>query len=356
MRHYCTPLDHNYLPRGLALYQSLKRHDGPFRLWVLCLSDACYEQLAKLALPEVELIPMAEFEAGDAPLLAAKQNRSAVEYYFTCKSALVLFIFKKAPAAESVTYLDGDLFYFANPELAHAEADDHSIAITPHRFPPALSDNLRCGIYNAGWIRFRHDENALECLRWWRERCLEWCYDRCEAGRYTDQKYLDEFASRFRQVKTLDHPGINLAPWNLANHRVTFENGHLFADGQPVIFFHFHGFKQLSNRIFDPHIRHFQARPSRAIIQNIFMPYWEALCQAATATGMVRNGAWLSEGIRGGEQMPKAVPPLKQTWKRWRRNFSLFRGVLRRRYIVVWSNNEPTGLTASRSVHFPANR
>lgn len=356
MRHYCTPLDHNYLPRGLALHQSLKRHGGPFRLWVLCLSDACHDQLTKLALPEVELISMAEFEADDPSLLAAKKNRSAVEYYFTCKASLVLFIFKKVPAAESVTYLDGDLFYFADPELAHAAAGDHSIAITPHRFTPALSDNLRCGIYNAGWIRFRHDENAMKCLRWWRERCLEWCHDHCDSGRYTDQKYLEEFGARFCEVKVLDHPGINLAPWNLVNHQLTFENGRLLADGQPVIVFHFHGFRQLSSRIFDPHIRHFHAQPSRFIIQNIFMPYWRTLCEVASATGMARNGAWLSQGVRGTEQSPTAVSTLRQTWKRWRRNFSVFRGVLRRRYIVVWSGNESLGLTASGSIHSPANR
>ena len=135
MRYYCTYFDHKYLPRGLALYHSLRQHSGPFRLWVLCLSNECHEILAKLALPDLEMISLNEFEQGDAPLLEAKQNRSFIEYYFTCTPSLPLFIFKKFAEVDAVSYLDGDLFFFADPEIVHAEIGDHSIAITPHRFP-----------------------------------------------------------------------------------------------------------------------------------------------------------------------------------------------------------------------------
>ena len=56
-RVYCTYFDHNYLSRGLALYHSLQRHAPGARLWVLCLSEACYRTLTALNLPN--LVPRA---------------------------------------------------------------------------------------------------------------------------------------------------------------------------------------------------------------------------------------------------------------------------------------------------------
>ena len=50
-RVYCTYFDHNYLSRGLALYHSLQRHAPGARLWVLCLSERCFDVLQQSALP-----------------------------------------------------------------------------------------------------------------------------------------------------------------------------------------------------------------------------------------------------------------------------------------------------------------
>ena len=45
MRDFCTYFDINYLSRSLALYCSLERHDGAFRLFMLCLDDDCYSEI-----------------------------------------------------------------------------------------------------------------------------------------------------------------------------------------------------------------------------------------------------------------------------------------------------------------------
>ena len=52
-RFFCTYLDKNYLPRGLALYQSLKRHASPFELFVLCLDQPSHQILSQLQSPEL---------------------------------------------------------------------------------------------------------------------------------------------------------------------------------------------------------------------------------------------------------------------------------------------------------------
>ena len=111
---------------------------------------------------------------------------------------------------------------------------------------------LARGIYNVGWVTFRRDEFGLECLEWWRERCLEWCYDKMEEERFADQKYLNDWPDRFRGVVVLQHKGAGLAPWNWMNYHIRFHDQRITVDNQPLIFFHFHGLKIFSSWLYDP--------------------------------------------------------------------------------------------------------
>src|SRR5207245_9214436 len=94
------------------------------------------------------------------------------------------------PQVDLITYLDADLYFFADPSPIYEEIGRHSIAIIGHRFPPHLQDWERYGIYNVGWVSLRRDAEALVRLRWWRERGLEGCYDRREHGRLRGRTYL----------------------------------------------------------------------------------------------------------------------------------------------------------------------
>src|SRR5260221_7944857 len=96
-RVYCTYFDHNYLPRGLALYRSLQRHSPGARLWVLCLSDACHQALTTLAPPALIPVRLSDFEAADPAVAATRPMRSQVEYYFTCTPAWKRFVLTQEP-------------------------------------------------------------------------------------------------------------------------------------------------------------------------------------------------------------------------------------------------------------------
>jgi len=157
-----------------------------------------YEALTMLELPDVHPIALTDYERGDKELLEAKQNRTLIEYYFTCSPSLPLFILDNHRDVDLITYLDADLFFFADPTPVFDELGDRAIGIIGHRFPASLRGLERFGVYNVGWLSFRRNAHALACLRWWRERCLEWCFDRYEDGRFADQKYLDDWPSDFR--------------------------------------------------------------------------------------------------------------------------------------------------------------
>jgi hypothetical protein len=283
-RVYCTYFDHNYLSRGLALYHSLARHAPGSRLWVLCLSEACYGALVALDLPNLVPRRLSDFEAADPEVAATRPQRSLIEYYFTCSPAWMLFVLKNEPDAEWVTYLDGDLFFFTSPEPIYDELQDAAVAIIPHRYPAKLAKLKKFGTYNVGWVGARNDSDGVAVIKWWRERCIEWCHDYVDGGRFADQGYLDSFSSRSARVKVIENIGTNLAPWNVANYRVDFRDDRVMIETvYPLIFFHFQGLKKgLGCFIFSSH-RQYRAPFSRVMRNQVYRPYIAELLEIEEA-------------------------------------------------------------------------
>jgi hypothetical protein len=280
-RYYCTYFDQRFLSRALALYHSLVRCGGEFKLWALCLDDASYHALRELRLAYVEPIRLADLEADDPGLAAVKASRTLVEYYFTCTPSLPLYVLRRAPEVDLVTYLDADLFFFADPEPLFEELEGASIGIIPHRYSSQARDRERFGRYNVGWISFRRDEAGLACLGWWRERCLEWCYARVEDDRYADQKYLDQWPERFAGVREIGHKGANLGPWNLANYAVTARGGAVWVDEQPLLFYHFSSFLPVASWLYNTNLASWGVRPGAVLRRQVVGAYIQALRDAA---------------------------------------------------------------------------
>lgn len=279
MRYFCTYFDSGYLVKGLALYRSLVRFASPFRLWVLCFDDLTYKTLQDLKLDEVVLISLKDFETGDEELLQAKANRSRIEYYFTCTPSLPLYVLKNYPKIDLITYVDADLFFFSDPSPIYEELGNNSILIIGHRFPSNLKHLEATGIYNVGFLSFRNDDIALQCLHWWRERCIEWCYDRLEDGRYADQKYLDDWPNRFSGVVVLQHKGANLAPWNVANYSLELDKGKVLIDSEPIVFFHFHALRKTRWLFWNPTLSNYEVRTDSLLKTFIYSPYIQELYQ-----------------------------------------------------------------------------
>lgn len=111
--------------------------------------------------------------------------------------------------------------------------------------------------------------------------CLAWCRDVLDGDRFADQKYLDQFPARFERVQALDHPGANLAPWNLDRHQLTCDaEGRLLVDGRPLIFFHFHGLRQVLPFLWKVTHRDYGAPLDRTMRTVLYRPYVAALKKA----------------------------------------------------------------------------
>ena len=303
MRHYCTYFDSGYLPRGLALYESLRLHAGSFTLWILCLDEPSLDLLRRLDVPAVRLIPLRDLEECYPELLSRKAERSRVEYYFTLTPFLPAYVLGQGPdSPNEVTYLDADLYFYSSPEPLFDELGAGSVSIIPHRPPDHLESKLRpFGLYNVGWLTFRATANSTACLEWWQERCLEWCHDRAEDGRFADQAYLDHFPALFDGVVILRHPGANLAPWNIGRHSLATSLGQISVDGSPLVFFHFHGVSRIWGTLFDCNLKRYQARLSTTLKREIYGPYLSRLIAIESTYGAPSGNA--TRG-RSGERNP----------------------------------------------------
>jgi hypothetical protein len=277
-RVYCTYFDHNYLSRGLALYHSLQRHAPGSRLWVLCLSEACYRALVALDLPHLVPRRLADFEAADPEVAGTRSKRSLIEYYFTCSPAWMLFVLNSEPDAEWVTYLDSDLFFFASPDAVYEELREAAVAIIPHRYPARIERLRKFGTYNVGWVGIRNDPDGIAVVKWWRDKCIEWCHDYVDGDRFADQGYLDSFSSRSARVKAIEHTGANLAPWNVGNYQIDFRDDRVMVDAIcPLIFFHFQGLRKgVGYFIFNSH-RQYRSPFSKVVRNHVYRPYIDEL-------------------------------------------------------------------------------
>ena len=277
-RFYCTYFDSAYLPRAMALVESLQRHSaGDWVLFAICMDEESRDVLDKLALQNVTAISLAEIERADHELAAAKSNRNRIEYLWTTTPAIILWLISNRPEIDRLTYLDADLYFYSSPEPIFAEFDAASILIHEHRYAPELADMEINGKYNVGLLCFRRCESAFAALRWWRERCIESCELDIKSGKCGDQMYLNDWPNRFQGVHVLQHRGGGIAPWNVNQFDLRIENGDLCVDGTPVIFYHFHSLQIVAPTKFRL-VHRFYLRPD--VIELIYKPYTQALTAA----------------------------------------------------------------------------
>lgn len=281
MHRFCTLFDSNYLSRALVMYRSLENTQEDFVLYAVCFDDLAYQILLKLNLPHLVIISLEKFESPD--LQAVKSQRSVGEYCWTCTPHVIRYVLDTYGLSE-VTYVDADLYFFDKPTVLLEEFHNSgaSVLITPHRYTPRYDQSETSGIYCVQFMSFKADTNGLKVLQWWQDRCIEWCYNRFEDGKFGDQKYLDDWTERFDGVHVLQHIGGGVAPWNIQQYSLHEQDNHLYVDKSPVVFYHYHAYKYYKDQSHD--LGGYQLGEN--VIPFIYRPYVEAL---KLATNRIRS-------------------------------------------------------------------
>jgi len=269
---YCTYFDHNYLSRALLTIESLRRFEPKAPIYVLALSELCETILRDLALPDVEIIPLAALEEAYPELAAIKPTRKLIEYYFTLSPFLPHYLFSKTEA-DRITYIDGDLYFFTSPRPLLDSLGEASVAITPHRFSFEYRNHVQYGLFNVAWITYRRCAEGLECLNAYKADCTAWCYDRVEDGRFGDQKYLDAWPGRYPNLKIIEHKGFNLAIWNAHNYMIRVKNNIVTIDDDLLVFYHFASTQLLPDGTVEVPVLSRGGRSKTVLIEHVLNPY-----------------------------------------------------------------------------------
>lgn len=314
-REFCTYFDRGYLSRALVLHDSLVATGIDFRLTALCLDDEAQAVVEGIGAPTLQAVGLDQLEVHDPALLEAKQLRSTYEYYFTLGPSFMRYLFER-DGLPHLTYLDADMCFYSSPEPLFDESADAAVVVVGHRFPARLRHLEECGHFNVAWVGFANDPDGRACLDWWHDRCLEWCFDRVEGDRFADQKYLDQFPIRFARVYELQHPGADVAPWNVCDPSLCWDGAQFTVAGHPLIFFHFQGLRQLGNRLFDMSLAQYGNRGTRAIRQ-LYRGYTHSLAVTRSTADLV-----------GSPRRPASAGSV-------RARLAVVRAVLRREVIAV---------------------
>ena len=239
VEHFVTLFDSNFLPMGMTLYDSLITYAQPFHLWILCMDEMVEKQLKQISLSYVTLISLKEIETQD--LLAVKSGRTLSEYCWTLTPFTPQAVFDREATIERVTYLDADVFFFDDPRILLNELSKSGkhVLITEHAYAPEYNYWLPLsGRFCVQFTTFRRTLQAAKIMKWWQDKCLEWCFARFEDGKFGDQKYLDLWPDLFsKEVHILKQVNRTLAPWNVRyfTNRIN--------ENQNPVFFHFHNLR-----------------------------------------------------------------------------------------------------------------
>ena len=197
MHYYCTYVDTNYLVRFLALSSSLNIHDKEHHIFALCLDDQSALILKALNKNSVSIIHLSELEKFDTQLSVTRLARNRVDYYQTATPCYLKFIFEIHPSVNQLTFLDPDIYLFSSPQPIFNEIGEFSIAVIKNNFSTNRKIKDATANYYVSWLTLRRSKIGFKALAWYRDKCIDWCFDRVEDKKYGDQGYLKEMVTKF---------------------------------------------------------------------------------------------------------------------------------------------------------------
>jgi len=297
---YFTSICANYLPKAMALAESVKRHCKDAR-FVLCLVEREVHPAAA-SFPHFDEVVLAK-DAGWENFDSFMFRHSIVEASTAVKPRFMQHLIEQHPEEDKFVYLDPDVLVYGEFIELEALLDRESIALCPHLLRPGNIDmeisSLAHGSYNLGFLAVRRSANAQAFLQWWADRLFLYCYDDKSRGIFTDQKWID-LAPSFFDVHVFKHHGYDFATWSLLGSDLhPAKNGYV-VNGDPLRFIHFSG---LDSGTIDKAIGWWLTPDNRDTFVALYAEYRALLEQHGQAT--LGKTPWSYASYLGGQSIAR---------------------------------------------------
>ncbi len=280
MLNFVTLFDKNYMSRGIVLYNSLVENcSSKFSLYVLAMDEITAEYLINLHYENLIVITVADMKIMYPVLQRLEKERTRGEFSWTLSSFSIQYAIRKFNL-DSCTYVDSDICFYNDPQILLNEMGEKSVLITEHNYTPEYDQSATSGKFCVQFMYFKNNNDGNKVLEYWRSKCEEWCYNRMEDGKFGDQKYLDDWESRFEGiVYNCRNIGCGVAPWNVQKYDVTKKSETLYVTERitkitkKLVFFHYHALTEIGMRKWC--FSHY--RLSNAEKELLFRPYIKKL-------------------------------------------------------------------------------
>lgn len=271
----------NYLAQAKSLGDSIVRTNPDYQLVIGLVDkidnrfdvDTFYPHI----ILEVEKLVVPDFED-------MQRRYTLLELSCALKPFFALYLFKHYQSPH-IIYFDTDILLFGSLAEVEEELTEQSVLLTPHLLSPLPEDGkrpfmtgvIKTGIYNAGFFAVRYDVTGMNFLNWWKEILVKYCYENSKRGLASDQGWLNFVPVFFENVRIINHPGYNVAYWNLHERQLEKKDGKYYVNKRhSLLFFHFSGYSTQHPELISRHQDRFTMNDN-PVVKELFHFYHESL-------------------------------------------------------------------------------
>ena len=273
-----TICSNNYLAQANLLGKSLLKFNPNYK-FIIGLVDKKNADIPYDTIPfeiiEVEKIGVEAFNEMFKRYGISELNTAVKPYFFR-------YFFDAYTSYENFIYLDPDILVYNNFEELEKQLASFEIILTPHfttpindDFHPTENAILNAGLYNLGFLALKRGFNSNKLINWWARQLETKAYVDFEKGMFTDQIWLNFAPLYFEKVLIFNHPGYNMAYWNLHERFLNQQNEVIKNEkNYPLVFYHFSGFKTANPELISSYQNRYnfsQRQDIRPIFENYIL-------------------------------------------------------------------------------------